>query len=160
MLFRSGRLFRKYVVLFVTLVTGALLASGLIEIYFSYQENKTALVRIQREKALAAASRIEQFTKEIERQVGWTTQSPWGARAAALEQRRFDSLRLLRQVPAITEISHLDPAGKEQLRVSRLAMDVVGSQTDFSREPKFLEDRKSTRLNSSHIQKSRMPSSA
>jgi signal transduction histidine kinase len=134
-----GNLFRKYVALFVTLVSGALLASSLIEIYFSYQENKTALVRIQREKALAAASRIEQFTKEIERQVGWTTQSPWGARAAALEQRRFDSLRLLRQVPAITEVSHLDASGKEQLRVSRLAMDVVGSQADFSGEPKFLE---------------------
>ncbi|MCI0372507.1 MAG: GAF domain-containing protein [candidate division NC10 bacterium] len=134
-----GHLFRKYVVLFVALVSGALLASGLIEIYFSYQENKTALVRIQREKALAAASRIEQFIKEIERQVGWTTQSPWGARAAALDQRRFDSLRLLRQVPAITEISHLDPSGKEQLRVSRLAMDVVGSQVDFSQEPKFLQ---------------------
>ncbi len=134
-----GHLFRKYVVLFVTLVSGALLTSGLIEIYFSFQENKGALVRIQREKALAAASRIEQFIKEIERQIGWTTQAPWGARATALEQRRFDSLRLLRQVPAVTEISHLDATGKEQLRVSRLAMDVVGSETDFSREPKFLE---------------------
>src|SRR5207249_10151530 len=29
--------------------------------------------------------------------------------------------------------------GREQLRVSRLAMDVVGSGTDASREPKFLE---------------------
>ena len=57
----KGKLFRKYAVLFVTLVTGALLANGLIEIYFSYQENKTALPRIQREKALAAALKIEQF---------------------------------------------------------------------------------------------------
>ncbi|MBI3003033.1 MAG: GAF domain-containing protein, partial [candidate division NC10 bacterium] len=135
----QGRLFRKYVTFFVTLVGGALLISGLIEIYFSYQENKTALVRIQREKALAAASRIEQFVKEIERQIGWTAQSPWGTRAMALDQRRFDYLRLLRQVPAVTEISHLDPVGREQLKVSRLAMDVVGSQADFSREPKFLE---------------------
>jgi len=37
-----GRLFRKYVVLFASLVSGALLASGLIERYFSFQENKTA----------------------------------------------------------------------------------------------------------------------
>ena len=66
-----GRLFLKYVVLFVSLVSGALLASGLIEIYFSFQENKAALVGIQREKALAAAAKIEQFIKEIERQVGW-----------------------------------------------------------------------------------------
>ena len=134
-----GQLFRKYVVLFVTLVSGALLASGAIEIYFSYQENKEALVRIQREKALAAAARIEQFVKEIERQIGWTTHPQVVTGAAALEQRRVDYFRLLRQVPAVTEITQLDASGTEQLRVSRLAMDVVGSQTDFSRDPKFQE---------------------
>ena len=32
---RRGGLFLKYVLLFVTLVSGALVASGLIEIYFS-----------------------------------------------------------------------------------------------------------------------------
>src|SRR2546422_8023102 len=56
-----------------------------------------------------------------------------------------------------------------QLKVSRLAMDVVGSESDLSHEPSFLQakpgrtyfgpvyfrkesepDRKSTRLNSSH----------
>ena len=133
-----GRLFWKYVILFVTLVSGALLASGLVEIYFSYQENKSALIRIQREKAGAAASKIEQFINEIERQVGWTIQPQWSTRAGSLEQRRYDYLRLLRQVPAVTEVSYLDPEGKEQLRVSRLAMDVAGSQADFSKEPKFV----------------------
>ena len=48
-------------------------------------------------------------------------------------------LRLLRQVPAITELSQLDASGNEQLRVSRLAMDVVGSNIDFSKDPKFTE---------------------
>ena len=134
-----GRLFWKYVVLFVILVSGALVTSALVEIYFSYQESKTALVRIQREKAEAAAFKIEQYIKEIERQIGWTAQPVWGTVSGAVDQRRFDYLRLLRQVPAITEISLLDPSGKEQLRVSRLAMDVVGSQADFSQEPKFLE---------------------
>jgi len=56
-----------------------------------------------------------------------------------MDQRRVDYLRLLRQAPAITEISYLDPAGREQLRVSRLAMDVMGGGTDVSREPRFLE---------------------
>jgi signal transduction histidine kinase len=133
-----GKLFRKYVVLFVGMVSGALLASGLIEIYFSYQENKAALVAIQQEKALAAAAKIEQFIKEIERQVGWASQPQIGVRST-LEQRRFDFLRLLRQVPAVTEISLLDGAGREQLKVSRLAMDVVGSRADFSQDPKFTE---------------------
>ncbi|MGA9036159.1 MAG: GAF domain-containing protein, partial [Pseudolabrys sp.] len=44
-----------------------------------------------------------------------------------------------RQVPAITELSQVDASGKEQLRVSRLAMDVVGSGLDLSKEPKFAE---------------------
>ena len=132
-----GSLFRKYVVLVVVLVSGALVASGAIEVYFSYQENKQALVTLQREKALGAASRIEQFVKEVERQIGWTTQPSIVAPGAAMEQRRADYFRLLRQVPPITEVSYLDPAGREQLRVSRLAMDVVGSGADLSQEPRF-----------------------
>ena len=58
-----------------------------------------------------------------------------------LNQRRFDYFWFLRQVTAITEISQLDASGKEQLRVSRLGRDVVGSQADFSRDPKFLQAR-------------------
>src|SRR5438046_10696342 len=71
--------------------------------------------------------------------MGWTTHPQVVTGAAALEQRRIDDFRLLRQVPAITEISQLDARGREQLRVSRLAMDVVGSGTNFSGDPKFKE---------------------
>jgi len=46
---------------------------------------------------------------------------------------------LLRQVPAITEIAALDATGHEQLRVSRLAVDVTGSNIDYSKDPKFTE---------------------
>jgi len=84
-----------------------------------------------------AAAKIGQFIKEIESQVGWTTQLLWSA--GTIEQRRFDALRLLRQVPAITELAQVDASGKEQLRVSRLAMDVVGSGLDLSKEPKFTD---------------------
>ena len=133
----SGPLFRKYVALFLAVVCVALLSNGLFEIWFSSQEHRASLIRIQREQAEAAAAKIGQFIKEIESQVGWTTQLPWSA--GTTDQRRFDGLRLLRQVPAITELAQLDSSGKEQLRVSRLAMDVVGSQTDFSQEPKFTE---------------------
>ena len=134
-----GRLFQKYAVLFATLVGGVLLASTLIEIYFSYQENKTTLVRIEREKAVAAATTIEQFVKEIERQLRWSAQYLVDSPAEALEQRELDYLRLLRHVPAIAELSHLDSSGKEELKVSRLAMDEVGNQADLSQEPKFIE---------------------
>jgi len=66
-----GTLFRKYVVYFVTLVTVALIASGGIGVYFTYKESKAALLDLQREKAAAAASRIEAYVSEIEHQIGW-----------------------------------------------------------------------------------------
>src|SRR5215468_5558410 len=118
-----------------------LLANGLFEMWFSYQEHKAALIRIQTEQADAAAARIGQFINEIVSQVGWTTQLPWSV--GTMEQRRFDALRLLRQVPAVTELAFLDAAGAEQLKVSRLAMDVVpppgAKKPDLSQEPKFSE---------------------
>jgi hypothetical protein len=132
-----SRLFIKYVALFVAVVSLALVANGAFDVYFSYQEQKASLVRIQREQAEAAAGKIGQFISEIESQVGWTTQLPWPA--GTLEQRRFDALRLLRQVPAITELAEIDSSGHEQLRVSRLAMEVVGSGNDVSKEPSFAE---------------------
>jgi signal transduction histidine kinase len=134
-----GRLFRKYVIVFAGLVSGALLASGAIELYFSYYENREALIALQREKALGVAERIDAYIKEIERQISWTTQPQLGVPSAAMYQRRVDYLRLLKQVLPITEISHLDAQGKEQLRVSRLAMDVAGSGDDYSQKPQFLE---------------------
>src|SRR6516162_4016142 len=118
----SGPLFRKYVGLFLAVVCIALLSNGLFEIFFSYREHTESLVRIQREQAEGAAEKIGLFIKEIESQMGWTTQLTWSA--STIEQRRFDGLRLLRQVPAITELAQLDATGKEQLRVSRLAMDL------------------------------------
>ena len=131
------RLFTKYVALFVAVVAIALLSNGVFEVFFYYREHKAALIRIQHEQAEAAAAKISQFVKEIESQLGWTTQLPWSA--GSIEQRRFDALRLLRQVPAITELAQVDSTGKERLRVSRLAMDVVDSGLDLSKDPKFSE---------------------
>ena len=132
-----SRLFTKYVALFVAVVGVALLSNGIFEVFFYYREHKAALIRIQHEQAEAAAAKIGQFIKEIESQVGWTTQLPWST--ASLDPRRFDALRLLKQVPAITELAQVDSTGKERLRVSRLAMDVVDSGLDLSKDPKFTE---------------------
>ena len=71
-----GRLFLKYAGLFVAVVCIALLTNGLFEIWFSYQENKASLARIQKVQAESAAEKIAQFIKEIENQIGWTTQLP------------------------------------------------------------------------------------
>ena len=129
-------LFLKYVVLFVALVGGVLVINAALDLYFVYQENRRASIEVQREKAEAAAQRIESFVREIERQIGWVAQAQWASLPA--EQRRFDYVRLLRQVPAITELVQLDREGREQLSVSRLAMDVVGAGADRSTDAAFV----------------------
>src|SRR6266852_497443 len=118
-----NRLFTKYDALLVAVVGVTLLSGGIFEVFTHYREHRASLIRIQHEQAKAAAAKISQFIEDIEGQLGWTTQLPWSANAP--ENRRFDALRLLRQVPAITELVLVDAAGKERLRVSRLTMDVV-----------------------------------
>jgi signal transduction histidine kinase/ActR/RegA family two-component response regulator len=138
---RLQSLFRKYVTVFVVLVSGGLIASGLVQLYFSYQENQSSLLSIQSEKAAVAATRIEQFLAQVETQIGGSVEVGMPGTPVTIDQRHNDYLRLLRQVPAITEISYLDGQGLEQLRISRVAMNVVGSGTDFSGDPKFLRAR-------------------
>src|SRR5262249_16044824 len=150
-----GRLFRKYVVVLLVLVGGVLMASSLVDLYFSYRETQRAIVRVERAKAVAAAGHIEQFLKEVETQVSETTRTASddpdasqvgpgrlgfreGLGAALAAQRELDFVRVLRNVPTIAQLGHLDLAGKEQLRVSRLDLDVVGSGEDLSRSPAFL----------------------
>ncbi|HTQ33031.1 MAG TPA: GAF domain-containing protein [Stellaceae bacterium] len=134
-----GKLFRKYVMFFVGLVAAALIVNGGFDFWIGLHESKAALLRMQQLKADAAAQHIREFVEEIEREIGWTTYAQWSAEP--LDQRRFDYVRLLSQVPAITEVSELDKDGKEQLKVSRLAIDVIGSGKDLSQTPAFIEAR-------------------
>jgi signal transduction histidine kinase/HAMP domain-containing protein/putative methionine-R-sulfoxide reductase with GAF domain len=128
-----GRLFRKYLLLILSLVTIALLASGGISVYFSYQENKSALASLQHEKALAAASRIEQYIEQIVKQLAYAALPQLDA--SDVELRRIEFLKLLRQAPEVTDIAQVDAAGREQIAVSRLGMDNINSGKDRSQEP-------------------------
>jgi signal transduction histidine kinase/CheY-like chemotaxis protein len=133
---RRSSLFRKYLVSFVAVVSVALITNSLFDAWFSYQEQKRLLIRVQHEQADAAAAKITQFLKEIEHQIGWVSQMQ--PRAAAVEDVRINAIRLLRLTPAIAEIAQIDANGREQLRVSRQVRDVIGSQADFSQSPAFL----------------------
>lgn len=127
----------KFAVAFVGLVTLVLLINGAVDLFLNYGDAKRNAIEVQREKAHAAAERVEAFISEIESQIGWTTRAEW--RRISPEQQRYDFIRLLRQAPAITEVAYLDPSGKEQLRVSRLEPDAVGSGKDFSAAAAFTQ---------------------
>jgi len=134
---RRGGLFAKYFLSLVGIVTLVLAINGAFDMWFAYGTARQALGRLQQEQANGAADKVGQFITEIERQIGWTTHPQWAA--APVDQRRFDFIRLQRQVPAITELTQIDGQGREQLKVSRLAMDVVGSNADLSKDPRFTE---------------------
>ena len=144
----------KYLAVLLGLVGGVLIASSLVELYFSYQESKAAIVRLEQTKVVAAATQIGQYFRAIDQQLRGTFEgggddSALGtverpaqllgeSRAVAIaEQRRIDFHRLLRNVPAIAEIRHLNLAGKETERVSQLSLDAKDSGKDYSGSPEF-----------------------
>jgi adenylate cyclase len=132
--FRRGGLFAKYVMSLVGLVVFVLLVNGALEIWISYTQTRTALIRTMSEKADATAHRIEQSIVDLERQVSWVTR----ASVVTVEQRRADYAELLNQVPAVSRIFQLDGQGREQLRLSRHSVS-FGSGADFSRDVRFTQ---------------------
>jgi signal transduction histidine kinase/CheY-like chemotaxis protein len=130
-----GRLFRKYLVSFAAVAAAALIVNGTIDAWFSYSEQKRLLLAIQHEQADSAAAKINQFISEIERQISWLAQLPPGT--LTREDRRIDAIRLLRLSPAVAEVAQLDAQGREQLRISRLTLDVIDSRRDLSDTPAF-----------------------
>ncbi|MGE5096249.1 MAG: ATP-binding protein [Betaproteobacteria bacterium] len=136
--FRPRRsLFRKYAAIFMALVAGGLVAEGLVELGFDYEESRQAAAELQRAEARAAAERIGQFLEGIERQVLDVSALPWTSGLLGLEERRDEYHRMMKLVPAITEVSNVAPEGREQLRVSRAALDEIGTGRDLAKLEAF-----------------------
>ena len=135
----------KYALWIIALVASLLVASGAINLYFSWRENEAHIDALQVEKARGAAARIQQYIADIEQQMGWTllpamvTTAPTGAAPGtdALSLRRLEFLKLLRQAPAITDAAWIDSGGIEQVRVSRLVPDAVGHALQRTLDPAF-----------------------
>jgi HAMP domain-containing protein len=136
---RRWRLFPKYALLIMTVVGVLLVASGAIGVYFSWRETEANLVALQQEKAESAAARIEQYIVDIGQQISWAGLPAATTDRDALEDRKFEYTKLLKQVSAITEVAWIDAAGHEQLRISRIAMNTMRGDVDVSSEPRFRE---------------------
>jgi signal transduction histidine kinase/ActR/RegA family two-component response regulator len=132
-----GGLFRKYVVMFVAIVSLALAINGVSDIWFSYHEQQNLLFRIQREQARSAADKIGQFLNEITSGLLWQTRVSLSD--STVDEWKFDAVRVMRQVPALAELVQLDVTGREQYRMSREAPDVIESHVDHSQEAAFIQ---------------------
>lgn len=126
---------QRLTVAFLGPVTAVLLINGSISMWLAHREATESAVRVEQEKADAAAERVVQFVAELEQQIGWTNRADWAR--VPMAQRRYDFIRLLRQAPAITELLYVDAAGRERLRLSRLEPDVLDSGADLSADPRF-----------------------
>jgi two-component system, NtrC family, sensor kinase len=115
---RRGRLVRNYFLTSVLLISGGLITSGLVEIYFSYQQSREQLAVLQQEVANAAAFKIEQFIQDIEIALRTATRSHEIALKGITPEYRFELKRLLFMTRAITEAAAFDEQGAERVRLS------------------------------------------
>ncbi|MGH7845703.1 MAG: GAF domain-containing protein [Candidatus Binatia bacterium] len=130
---RGGRLVRHYFFISVVLISGGLITSGAVEIYFRYQESREHLAQLQQEVASAAAFKIESFVQEIERAMRGATKSREIAPKGLASEYRFELEKLLLIAPAITEVVAMDMNGNVRLRASRLrAVALAGKQDRLS----------------------------
>jgi class 3 adenylate cyclase len=126
-------LFQKYFAALFVAVVVPLLANGASEAWFGYRDQSLVLTQRLHAEARSAAGQIQGFLDDITDQLQWTVQLPW--REGADERHRFDVLRLLRQVPAVVEVTLVDGKGIERLHLSRVDPDIVDSGIDRANDP-------------------------
>ena len=134
-------LFVKYASVVALLLGSMLVVSGAVQGALSYRDTRAAIDRIQRVEAHAAAGRIGEFIREIERQVAAVARSPRVAGPQGQEQLLIDYLRLLRLAPEIAELAYVDPNGVEQARASLQMGVTIGTGRSWSNDAAFLGPR-------------------
>jgi signal transduction histidine kinase/HAMP domain-containing protein len=132
-----GRLVRDYFLISVVLVGGGLITSGVVEIYFRYQESREQLGLYQREVAAGAAFKIERFVQEIHNTLKGATRSREIAPKGLTPDFRFELEKLLLIAPAVTEALALDENGAIRVQASRLRTVLQEAKKDLSVEPAF-----------------------
>jgi signal transduction histidine kinase len=135
-------LVRDYFLISVLLVGGGLITSGIIEIYFRYQESQQHLAQVQREIAAGAAIKIERFVHEIHNTLKGATRSREIAPKGLTTEFRFELEKLLLIAPAVTEAIALNEKGAIQVQASRLRTVLPEAKKDLATSPPFLQAKK------------------
>jgi hypothetical protein len=92
---RRGRLVRHYFVLSVVLISGGLITSGLLEIYFRYKESQEQIARLHQEVASGTAFKIERFVQDLEGTIKAATKSREIIRNGLTPEYKFELEKLL-----------------------------------------------------------------
>jgi signal transduction histidine kinase/HAMP domain-containing protein len=134
---RRGRLVRDYFLISVILIGGGLITSGVIEIYYRYQESREQLALLQKEIAAGAAFKIEHFVQEIHNVLKGATKSRDIAPKGLTADFRFELEKLLLIAPAVTEAVALNEHGLIQVQASRLRTVLPDAKKDLSSSAAF-----------------------
>jgi signal transduction histidine kinase len=135
------RLIWKYTTVVVALVAAAVVSVGLTELYFSYQDSKRALTRVEQDKASTAATSIKQRMDEIVRELEGLAQPTSETGLAGLKEREQDFHALLVRHELMSELTYLDASGKERVRVGNGDIDRFNSGINRSRTAEFARTR-------------------
>ena len=140
-MYRHLSLQRKYALMFCVLITGAVMATSIAGLYGVYGDHQMAQARLEESEARGAAARIQQFLADTERDLSSAAPAFWAAGGGTLDQRVNDYQRLLSRAPAITDVLYVNALGREQVRVSRLGLNLIESDVDHSQDPLYVAAR-------------------
>ena len=138
----GGRLLRRTFLVSVLLVSVGLVASGALELFFSYREKIEALGELQREMAQAAAFKIQLFVDDIEKTMRASTQTQGIVTNGITPDFRFELIKLLKVSPAITEVVAISNDGREEIKVSRVRTTLPDDLKNRSVDELFLKARR------------------
>ena len=134
---RRGRLLHHYFLISVLLIAGALIASGLLEIYFRYQESMEQLAFQQREAANVAALKIQTFIHDIETAMKAATKHQSTDSQKSSADYEFELKKLFYLAPPITEASVIALDGIAMTHISRSHAVSLDADRNFSRSAAF-----------------------
>jgi hypothetical protein len=141
---RAGGLLRRTFLIALLLVSGGLITSSAVELFFRYHESVEGIWGLQREMAHGAAFEMQQFVRDIEHTMWAATQTPDIVAAGLTAAYRFQLDKLLKVAPAITTAVALDATGRERLKVSRRQIVQPEDLEDHSQDAAFVHARGGT----------------
>jgi signal transduction histidine kinase/DNA-binding response OmpR family regulator len=130
-----SRLFLKYLAIIVSLVGAAVLATSLVALWFTQEQARDEVTTVER----TAAGGIRD---SLHAQLGQAVQdaqaaATGGARGASLAEVRDELVSFVNPQYRFTDVSYVDPAGVERVRVSRDSKGFVGEGRRLANDPLF-----------------------
>jgi signal transduction histidine kinase/CheY-like chemotaxis protein len=129
---RRGGLVRRYFLICAALVGASLIVGILVEMGFRFQEARQNLEVVHRQMAELAALRIRNYIEDVARAVHLAAQPRNVVGGRVGDDYIADLRNLLKNVPAIRNVVALDMAGREELRLSRIARSIPDAAADHS----------------------------